>query len=94
MQIFGEFPIIISVLKNIPIILALFLIYFILKYKHPFINALKSVIPGTVCLVLLNVLSGFTGINIPINSANLSISALLGIPGVSIITILNTLFSV
>ncbi len=80
------------ILKNIPIMLALILIHCLLRYKHPLANALKSAIPGTVCLFLLNAFGTFTGINMPINGTNLSISALLGIPGLGMITVLNTIF--
>lgn len=93
MQSFDFMWIIAPVLKNAPILLALFLIHCLLKYKHPLANALKSAIPGTVCLFLLNASGNFTGINMPINGTNLSISALLGIPGLGMITILNTLSS-
>ncbi len=93
MQNFDFLQVITFILKNAPIIIALFLIHFILKYKRPLLNAIKSALPGTICLALLNALSGFTGIAMPINGASFGISALLGLPGVGIITILNTLFS-
>lgn len=83
----------IPLLKGIPIVFALFLMHVTLKYKYPLANALKSALPGIICLVMLSFCNEFTGIKIPINGANLGISALLGIPGVGMMAILNTLVS-
>lgn len=87
------FEIIIPILKNAQIIMALFLIHFVLKHRHPFLNSLKSAIPGIISLIFLNIFDSFTGIKMPLNSANIGVSALLGLPGVGVITILNTIFA-
>ena len=43
---------------------------------------------GFACLWLLNTVSGFTGVYLPINAATVLIAGFLGVPGISLITLL------
>lgn len=43
---------------------------------------------GFVCLWLLNTLSGFTGIDMPINGVTVLIAGFLGVPGIGLIALL------
>jgi len=46
---------------------------------------------GFACLWLLNTVSGFTGIYLPINAVTVLISGFLGVPGIGIIALLELL---
>ena len=46
---------------------------------------------GFGCLWLLNTVSGFTGIYLPINTVTVLIAGFLGVPGIGIITLLELL---
>lgn len=43
---------------------------------------------GFACLWLLNTVSGFTGLLLPINAVTIAVSGFLGLPGVSLLTLL------
>lgn len=43
---------------------------------------------GFICLWLLNSVSGFTGISLPVNAVTILISGFLGVPGIGLITFL------
>lgn len=43
---------------------------------------------GFLCLWLLNTVSGFTGIYLPVNAVTVLIAGFLGIPGLGLITLL------
>lgn len=43
---------------------------------------------GFLCLWLLNTVSGFTGIYLPVNSITVLIAGFLGIPGIGLIALL------
>ncbi len=46
---------------------------------------------GFVCLWLLNSVSGFTGLELPINALTVLISGTLGVPGIALIALLEIL---
>jgi len=46
---------------------------------------------GFLCLWLLNTVSGFTGMYLPINAVTVLISGFLGIPGIGLIALLEVL---
>ena len=46
---------------------------------------------GVLCLWLLNTVSGFTGVFLPINAVTVLIAGFLGVPGIGIITLLELL---
>ena len=43
---------------------------------------------GFACLWLLNTVSGFTGVNLPINGATVWIAGIFGVPGISLVALL------
>jgi len=43
---------------------------------------------GFACLWLLNTVAGYTGIYLPINAATVLIAAVLGVPGIGLIALL------
>lgn len=46
---------------------------------------------GFLCLWILNTVSGYTGILIPINTITVSVAGFLGIPGISFLALLELL---
>ena len=47
---------------------------------------------GLLCLLILNTVSGLTGVFFPVNAITISIAGFLGIPGIAILTLLEMLF--
>ena len=45
-------------------------------------------VSGFLCLWLLNTVSGYTGVFLPINAVTTAIAGFLGIPGIAVIAIL------
>ena len=72
----------------IPILLMVILIRMLLfPMKLVFKLAIHSGC-GFLCLWMLNSVSGFTGIYLPINAITVAVAGFLGIPGIGIIAIL------
>ena len=46
---------------------------------------------GFVCLWLLNTVSGFTGLYLPVNAVTVLLAGFLGVPGIGIIALLELL---
>lgn len=46
---------------------------------------------GFLCLWLLNTVSGFTGMYLPVNAVTVAIAGFLGIPGIGLIALLEIL---
>ena len=70
------------------IIITLVIIHCIMHSKHPVRSAFLSLIPGIIALLCVNLSSSLTGVFIPVSPMNLSVSAVLGIPGVTTLLIL------
>lgn len=77
----------------ISVLAILILTHIILKISHPIINSIKSALFGTAGIIILSASSVYTGINIPLNIISLGLAAILGIPGIGTIMILNTLLN-
>ena len=72
----------------IPLLLAVFLVrMLLLPMKLIFKLAIHSVC-GFLCLWLLNTVSGYTGIFLPMNGVTVAIAGLLGLPGIGLIALL------
>ena len=69
------------------ILIVLIVIHCIMGVRHPIRSALVSLIPGPVALGCVNLLSIYTGV-IPLSPLTLSVSSVLGIPGVTSLLIL------
>ena len=53
---------------------------------------LLSAVLGLVALALVNLCGAYTGVTLPINRLSLGAAGLLGIPGVTLLILINTLF--
>lgn len=53
---------------------------------------LLSAVLGLVALALVNLFGAYTGVTLPINRLSLGAAGLLGIPGVTLLILINTLF--
>lgn len=69
-----------------------YVIFRILKDPRPAIHTLKSMIFSTACMIGLNYVGIYIGIPTPLNAINLFVAGILGVPGICIMTILNTIF--
>ena len=45
---------------------------------------------GTLCLVLLNSVSAYTGVFLPVNAVTVLLAGILGFPGIALIALLET----
>ena len=77
----------------VAVLAIVFLINIILKNPHPIINSIKSTSVGAIGIMILSASSCYTGVNIPLNIISLGLAAILGIPGIGTIAILNTLLA-
>ena len=53
---------------------------------------LLSAVLGLVALALVNLCGAYTGVTLPINRLSLGAAWLFGIPGVTLLILINTLF--
>lgn len=67
-------------------------IHFIAKNKRPFRRALMSMAIGLGTLFAVNFTSGFTGVSIPVSLLSILLSAVGGIPGVTLMLALKLFF--
>lgn len=78
------------------IIFSTFLIFAVLHYfgknKHPFKRSLLSMVIGVLTLFAVNLTGTFTGVTLPISTLSLLVSAIGGIPGVTLMLGLNLFF--
>ena len=67
-------------------------IHYISKNKRPFKRALLSILLGIATLLIINLTSGLTGVYIPISLLSVLVSAIGGVPGVTLMLVLNLFF--
>lgn len=60
----------------------------LMKSKHPIRSALLGLFLGPACMLVINIISIFTSVTIPISPLSLGISSVLGIPGVTAMLLL------
>lgn len=65
------------------VFIILVIIQKIMHSKQPVRTALISMMWGIIALVAVNLCSSFTGVSIPVSPMTLSVSSVLGIPGVT-----------
>lgn len=70
------------------IMLTLIIIHAIMRSKHPVRSAVLSLIPGIIALICVNVTAFYTNVTLPVSPLSLSVSAVLGIPGVTCLLII------
>lgn len=73
------------------VITILFIIHRASKSPHPFWRAVGSSISGILGFIFVLISYNYTGITLPINLITLSISSLLGVPGVGLLLLLNNI---
>ena len=71
----------------------LFLVFSLLEKRQVYTILLFMLI-GVVSMLVINIISGFTGINIPLNLYTLLTSAFGGVPGVVTLLLLKIIFFV
>lgn len=81
------------ILTGLSTLIFLFIVHLIIKSPKPLLKALGSPISGILGLGFLNFINNFTGLSVPINLMSITTAAVLGIPGVGLITVLNSMFS-
>lgn len=64
-------------------------IHYISKIKRPFSRALLSMALGAGTLAAINLSSSLTGVYIPVSMLSVIVSATGGVPGVTLILLLN-----
>ena len=67
-------------------------LHFFSGKKHPFKRALLSMITGALTLIAVNLSSGFTNVYIPVSLLSVLVSVIGGVPGVTLMLVLNTFF--
>ena len=73
-------------------ILAILVLRLISKDKRPVRSTLMSLLPGIAALAIINLTQPLTGVGLPVSRLSLSASALLGIPGVTSMLIIQAFF--
>ncbi len=70
------------------VMLTLIIIHIIMRSAHPIRSSLLSLLPGLAALICVDLVSSYTNVMIPISPLSLSISSVLGIPGVTSLLII------
>lgn len=65
----------------------IFMLIYYVRRKHPFLSALRGSLSGLAGLVLMHYLGGIIGFSPEMNLFNIIQAALLGIPGVVLMTV-------
>ena len=74
----------------IPLLLLLLLLRFISLPIRWGWKILLNSLCGFLCLWILNSISGFTGIRFPINAVTAAVAGFLGLPGIGLLALLQT----
>ena len=75
----------------IPVLLGIALLRMLLLPLKLILKLVLHSGSGFLCLWLLNTVSGFTGVYLPVNAITVAIAGFLGIPGIGIIALLEVL---
>lgn len=75
----------------IPAILALVLMRLLLLPMRLAFKFLLHAAGGFVCLWLVNCVSGFTGVYLPVNAVTVLVAGFLGLPGIGLLAVLSVL---
>ena len=72
----------------IPILLGILLLKLLLTPMKWIFKLALHALTGFICLWLLNSLSGFTGLVLPVNAMTVLVSGTLGVPGIILVILL------
>lgn len=75
----------------IPIVLGVLLLKLLLTPMKWVMKLGIHALGGLICLWLLNGVSGFTGLVLPVNAVTVLLSGTLGIPGIALVALLEVL---
>ena len=75
----------------IPVLLGITLLRMLLMPLKLIFKLLLHSGSGFLCLWLLNIVSAFTGVYLPVNAATVFIAGFLGLPGIGVIALLEIL---
>lgn len=75
----------------IPILMLVLLVKILFTPMKWIFKLALHALTGFVCLWLLNSVSGFTGLELPINAVTTLISGVFGVPGIAVIVLLELL---
>ncbi len=70
------------------IFILLIVIQVIMGSEHPFRSAVFSLMAGPAVLLCINLLQSYTSVSMPVSPLSLSVAAVLGIPGVTAMLII------
>ena len=68
---------------SVCVLLLLTVIHIIMKSEHPVRSAIFSLLPGPAAVICINLFSEITSVAVPVSPLTLAVSAVLGIPGVT-----------
>ena len=72
----------------IPVLLGILLLKILFTPMKWIVKLAMHALCGFVCLWLLNSISGFTGLELPINAVTTLISGIFGVPGIALVVLL------
>lgn len=84
-------PSLITILTAVGVFVLLVVIQVIVKAKKPVQRALGGVCIGLCALAAVNLTGIFTGVTLPLSTLTIGVSAAAGIPGVTMLLLLNLL---
>ena len=76
---------------SISVFLIFSFIHYAAKKKKPFTRAFLSMLTGILVLCAVNLLSGLTGVYLPVTKLTLLASMIGGVPGVALLVLLTAL---
>ena len=74
------------------VFLLLVVIQWILHARHPVRKAAGGVLTGLAALLAVNLTGVFTGVTLPVSILSIGVSAVAGVPGVTMLLLLNMMF--
>lgn len=84
-------PGLVTILTAVGVFALLVIIQVIVKSKKPVQRALGGVCIGLCSLMVVNITGFFTGVTLPLSALTIGVSAAAGIPGVTMLLLLNLL---
>ncbi len=69
------------------VFITLIIIQVIMHSEHPVRAAVLSLLPGPAAMLCINLLSAYTSVSVPVSPLSLAVSAVLGIPGLTMLLI-------
>ncbi|MBR5520694.1 MAG: pro-sigmaK processing inhibitor BofA family protein [Oscillospiraceae bacterium] len=63
------------------------------RCRHPFVTAARNSISGVGAMLLVNLLSGYTGCYIAVNTATVFVSSVLSMPGVVCLLVMKLIYN-